>query len=173
MTIVYLLMLMLPAGAAAQTAAAEAPPIVANPGRYGPYYHLRMVLTAESVRLGDSDRQVRDGGQFEIRLRPDHFPIPAPACSGALILRMPWSSSLTPGAAEKIQAKAAVLDRIRRLESNPGERVPVVVELNPYVRVTHTSPLRVALTGCNVFFRHALGGYVDHLEPIASGRQAR
>jgi hypothetical protein len=167
-TILAFVMLMMSAQPAKQATAVQVPSIVTNPGRYGPYYHLRLVLTGESVIFAESDRQVRDGGQFEIRLRRNLFPVQAPACKGALILRMPWTSTATPDRAQKTQAKEALLNRIRRLESTRGETVPVVLELNPYVRVISRSPLRVELTGCNLFFRHASGGYVDRLEPIAA-----
>jgi hypothetical protein len=169
-TILALVMLAMPAWSATQAAPVPAWSIVTNPGRYGPYYHVAFDLTAKSVKFAESDRHVRDGGQFEIRLRAGQFPIQAPACRDSLVLRMPWTSSAAPAAAEKIRTKDALLKRIRELESNRNDTVRIVVELNPYVRVVSRSPLRVELTGCNLFFRHASGGYVDHVEPIASVR---
>jgi hypothetical protein len=154
-----------------QAATGRAPGVVVNAGRYGPYYHLRFALTAESVDFANSDRRARSGGQFELRLRSGRFPIPAPRCRGSIILRMPWTSRSDPNAPEKIRAKQALLQRIRRLERGRGEAVSVVLELNPYVQVLSTSPLELELTECNVFFRHASGGYVDHTDPLpGSGR---
>lgn len=154
----------------AQSVAVPVPPVVVTQGKYGPYYHVPMELRAEDVIFAQSDRQVRDGGQFDIRIRASRFPIPAPSCRGALVLRMPWTSSRQAGAATSIRAKEELLRRIRALESNPSAVVPVVIELNPYVRVVSRSPLRLQLTGCNVFFRHAAGAYVDHVDADASRR---
>jgi hypothetical protein len=143
-----------------------APTIVVNPGRYSPYYHMRFTLTAAAIDFTTSDRKPRDGGQFELRLRPEHFPVPAPRCGTSLILRMPWTAPTVPEAAEKIVAKQALLERILALEHTPDAVVSVVLELNPYVELISRTPLRLRLTGCNVFFRQALGGYVDDTGPL-------
>ena len=140
--------------------------IVVNPGRYGPYYHMRFMLTAAAIDFTASDRRARSGGQFELRLWPEHFPIPAPHCRSSLILRMPWTAPNVPEATKKIVAKQALLERILSLEHNPNAVVPVVLELNPYVELISSTPLRLQLTQCNVFFRHAFGGYVDDAEPL-------
>ena len=141
-------------------------PIVAQPGRYGPYYHLRLELTAADVDFAASDRRARSGGQFQLRLRRDRFPVAAPRCRGPIILRMPWTAPDTPDAADKIAAKEALLARLLALAEAPGEAVAVVLELNPYVEVVSRTPLRVRLTGCNVFFRQAFGAYVDRTGPV-------
>jgi hypothetical protein len=140
--------------------------IVVNPGRYGPYYHMRFVLTAAAIDFTASDRRARSGGQFELRLRPEHFPVPAPHCRSSLILRMPWTAPNVPEATKKIVAKQALLERILTLEQNPQAVVPVVLELNPYVEIVSSTPLQLRLTQCNVFFRQAVGGYVDDTGPL-------
>lgn len=140
--------------------------VVVNPGRYGPYYHMRFVLTAAAIDFTTSDRRARSGGQFELRLRPEHFPIPAPHCRSSLILRMPWTAPNVPEATQKIVAKQALLERILTLEQDPNAVVPVVLELNPYVEIISSTPLRLRLTQCNIFFRHAFGGYVDDTGPL-------
>ena len=140
--------------------------IVVNPGKYHPYYHMRFELRAEGIDFRRSDNAVRSGGQFEIWLRPEHFPVAAPYCRGLLILRMPWTSPQTSGAAEKISAKEKLLARISALEHGPEAAVPVTVELNPYVEVISQNPLKARLTQCNVFFRHASGAYIDHAGPL-------
>jgi hypothetical protein len=142
--------------------------IVVNPGRYGPYYHLRFELTAQAVDFALSDNVIRSGGQFEIRLRPESFPIAAPKCRTSLILRMPWTAPETPDAEEKIEAKRALLKRILALQKDSHETVPVVIELNPYVEVTNRKPLQLRLTQCNIFFRQAFGAYVDHTAPVTN-----
>lgn len=143
--------------------------IFANPGKYGPYYHLQLQLKASSIDFDLSDSTPRSGGQFEIRLRPESFPVPAPNCRGPIILRMPWTAPDTPGAKEKIAAKEALLKRILALRQLSEETLSVVVELNPYVEVASRDPFKVRLTQCNIFFRHGLGAYIDHTNPLKPG----
>jgi hypothetical protein len=140
--------------------------IVVNEGRYGPYYHLRLELTANAIYFAQSDRTARSGGQFEIKLRREMFPVPAPRCRGAIILRMPWTSPLATDVKEKIAAKQELLKRILELEKRSGGIVPVVIELNPYVKAVSRVPLKLELTQCNVFFRDAHGAYIDNTEPV-------
>ena len=142
--------------------------IVVNPGRYGPYYHLRLELTAQAVDFAASDNAISSGGQFEIRLRREYFPVPAPKCRTSLILRMPWTSPETAGAKEKVEAKAVLLKRILALQKDSRAAVPVVIELNPYVEVINHKPLRLRLNQCNVFFRQAFGAYVDHTGAVTN-----
>ena len=140
--------------------------IVVNAGRYGPYFHLRYELTSESIDFSQSDREASPGGQFEVRLRPEHFPVPAPNCRGLLILRMPWTPPDLPDAGGKVEVKRKLLEQILALEARTGASVTVVVELNPYVEVIDPDPLRLRLTRCNIFFRNAAGAYVDHIGPL-------
>jgi hypothetical protein len=140
--------------------------IVVNPGRYGSYYHLSLALKADVIEFAQSDRVARSGGQFELRLRREKFPVPAPNCRGPIILRMPWTSLQSVEAKKKIAAKEDLLKRIWALEKHPTEVLPVVIELNPYVEVVSNTPLKVQLTQCNVFFRDAYGAYVDDTGPV-------
>jgi hypothetical protein len=141
--------------------------VTVNPGRYGPYYHVRYGLTAAAIDFQQSDRSARGGGQFELRVRASRFPIAAPRCRRWIILRMPWTAPSDAGAAEKIAAKVDLLHRIQALRSAPKDVLPVTLELNPYVKAVEHSPLRLELTECNVFFRHRLGAYVDSTGPAA------
>lgn len=140
--------------------------ITVNQGRYGSYYHLRLALKADVIDFGQSDRVARSGGQFELKLHREKFPVPAPNCRGPIILRMPWTSPQAIEAKKKIAAKEHLLRRILMLENHPNEAVSVVIELNPYVEVVSRTPLKVQLTQCNVFFRDASGAYIDDTEPL-------
>jgi hypothetical protein len=142
------------------------PDIFLNKGRYGPYYHLRLALKAEAIDFAQSDRTAPSGGQFELRLRREKFPVPAPNCRGPIILRMPWTSPQAVEAKKKIAVKEDLLKRIWALEKYPNEALPVVIELNPYVKVVSHTPLKVQLTQCNVFFRDADGSYIDDTGPF-------
>ncbi|MDJ0891559.1 MAG: hypothetical protein QNK18_10260 [Gammaproteobacteria bacterium] len=149
----------------ARAACEPGPEIVTNPGRHGPYYHLCLGLRAAMVDFGSSDRETHAGGQFEVRVERDSFPVAAPACRGAIILRMPWTALQKRAYEAKVSAKRRLLARIRALEESREALLPVAIELNPYMRVLSRGPAVIELTGCNVFFRHADGGYVDHLQP--------
>jgi hypothetical protein len=142
------------------------PDITVSSGRYGSYYHMQFDLTAAGIDFDKSDKAASSGGQFELRLKPEYFPIPAPHCTGALILRMPWTAPDVPQADAKVAAKKALLAHIWGLARNPDARVSVELELNPYVEIISRSPLRLQLTECNVFFRQAFGGYVDYSGPL-------
>jgi len=79
---------------------------------------------------------------------------------------MPWTPPDVQDADAKIEVKRQLLARIRALAEAPGDVVTVVLEMNPYVEVVSRDPLRLQLTQCNVFFRQAQGGYVDHTGPV-------
>jgi hypothetical protein len=140
--------------------------IVVNQGRYGPYYHLRLDLRADVIDFLRSDQAPRSGGQFELKLRPEKFPVPAPKCRGPIILRMPWTSPQAINAKRKIAAKENLLKRILALQKQPKAVLPVVIELNPYIEIVKRQPLKVQLTQCNVFFRASDGEYIDYTGPL-------
>jgi hypothetical protein len=142
------------------------PEITVSSGRYASYYQMRFDLTAPAIDLDKSDKTASSGGQFALRLKPEYFPIQAPHCRGTLILRMPWTAPDVAQAGAKITAKKALLARVWALERNPSLRIPVELELNPYVEVISQSPLRLRLTECNVFFRQAFGGYIGYSDPL-------
>lgn len=142
--------------------------IVVNRGRYGSYYHLQMELKAEVIDFARSDHLARSGGQFELRLLPQRFPVAAPQCPDAIILRMPWTSPRVHDAKAKIAAKEELLKRLLALRQAPHATLPVVIELNPYVKVISRAPLKLQLTQCNVFFRDNNGAYVDNTKPASA-----
>jgi hypothetical protein len=119
------------------------PEITVSTGRYRSYYQMQFDLTAATIDFDKSDRVASSGGQFELRLKPEQFPIPAPHCRGSLILRMPWTAPDVPQADAKKAAKKALLARMWELERSPSLNVPVELELNPYVEIISRSPLRL------------------------------
>lgn len=135
--------------------------IVSNPGKYGRYYHMRFELKEQVIDFDHSDRASRSGGQFEIRIKREQFPLAAPHCKAPLILRMPWTPSTIAGAKEKIAKKQALLKRILALQGDAASSLWIVIELNPYVKVVRQKPLTLQLTQCNIFFRDYNGEYVD------------
>ena len=147
------------------------------PGKYSDYYHLKFTLTPENTKLAipvaqDSGSKNSDEfmftswGQFQIFIPKEMFPIEAPNCKQYIILRMPWTNPSVPESDGYIVEKQSLFQQIRRLKTGKNVTTDVIIELNPYVAVKNKDPLKVELTGCNVFFRHAHGRYIDYLGPL-------
>lgn len=97
------------------------------------------------------DYGFNQGGQFEVLVPKEYFPITAPECNSNIIIRMPYS--------ENESKKRNLYDKLLTAE----KPVPVILELNPYVKVLEEEPLKVELQFCNVFFRHKNREYYDSL----------
>jgi hypothetical protein len=129
-----------------QSFAAE---IKVNSGKYSNYYHMKFELLSGQYEL-NTEYGFNKGGQFEVFVPKEHFPIAAPNCNENIIIRMPYSESETK--------KRALFDSL-----SASQTVSVTLELNPYINVLKTSPLEIELQYCNVFFRHRSGNYFDQL----------
>lgn len=156
--------------------------IKVSPGKYKDYYHLRYDLTPENCELSVplTERQPRyatrndytfeDGGQFEVFIRRDQFPVKSPDGKWEfLILRMPWTNPDLGVAEHSISRKRSLYDAILKMKKEGEGSVSVVVELNPFVQISRKEPLSLELTGRNVFFRQALGQYINYLGPLQKG----
>ncbi|MDO6685273.1 MULTISPECIES: hypothetical protein [unclassified Agarivorans] len=124
------------------------------------YHHLKLSLNDQSIssiKEFSADQFVMNGGQFEVRVLQNSFPIKAPNCKGDLILRMPWTNSDLSAAEVFIDEKYNVYKAIVGASKSEGSNVDVYLELNPYVQMTGDD---FELTECNVFFRHANGQYI-------------
>ena len=124
--------------------------VTVNPGKYSDYYHMPYLLQPGKYQVNDA-YGFNDGGQFEVLVPKQYFPVPAPNCRRNIIIRMPWS--------EHEATKKALYETLL----TATEPVPVILELNPYVEVLQEQPLSLELTYCNVFFRHRNGDYYRHL----------
>jgi len=123
--------------------------IKVNAGKYSNYYHMKFELTSGQYKL-NTEYGFNKGGQFEVFVPKEHFPIAAPNCNENVIIRMPYSESEAK--------KRALFDSLVA-----SQTVTVTLELNPYINVLNTSPLEIELQHCNVFFRHRSGDYFDQL----------
>ena len=132
---------------ASGSACEPGPGIVANPGRYGSYYHRCLALGARMIDFEASDRVASSGGQFEVRLHRETFPIAAPACQGSIILRMPWTAPGKDDYAAKVEDKRRLLARIRELERSDKALLPVVVELVSGTKLPVATPSFKQLPG--------------------------
>ncbi len=156
-------------GALAQDTGTVQPPgvIVANQSGDRTYHHITFNLTPDDLVL-DQETMSRalaymltDGGQFEIYVRPNLLPIETPTCEGGVIVRMPWTIPTLSDADEAVAEKAALLAEFDALRAGQTAMVQSTIELDPYLTIDDAGqPL--ALTQCNVFFRHASGRYIDH-----------
>jgi hypothetical protein len=144
-------------------------------GKYEDYYHIRFTLTPDNTLLelkgydkyGPSKYEFSDG-QFEIFVTKDKFPIPAPKCSGYIILRMSMTLDDVANKEKYIAEKKSLFDRIKKMKETKSGNIDVVIELNPYIMVKSKEPLIIELTECNVFFRNAGGRYINYVGQLQS-----
>lgn len=144
--------------------------ISVSKGKYKDYYHIQLSLKDIPFKIS-SDNNGKDyskhskkdlidnGGQFEILIPSNKFPISAPNCKSNIKVRMPWTNSSLPNSIDLIKDKIKVLDSLLTADSPPV----ITLELNPYINVFSKQPLKLELKNCNVFFRHAKGKYIDYL----------
>ena len=133
-------------------------------------WHINHKNLAESGRWTERDLayQLADGGQFEVYVRPDHFPVSAPKCTDMIILRMPWTDNRYQDADIKIATKRALLAEFVALRDlGLDEPLRVVLELDPYIVEKSGTEFGLELTDCVVFFRHAAGAYIPSAEPLS------
>jgi hypothetical protein len=143
------------------------------PGKYNDFYHVKYTLKKATIcrELSDKRRLTStflDGGQFEVLIPKEQFPVSAPNCKKHIILRMPWTNPALLNAPLFIEQKRHLFGQIEALKKGDVDEIDVVIELNPYVRVKNQAPLELELERCNVFFRHAHGQYVDYVGPLKS-----
>ena len=120
-----------------------------NSGKYSDYYHIKYELTSGQYKV-NSDYGFNKGGQFEVLVPKQYFPIDAPNCKNDIIIRMPYS--------ENEEIKRKLYDDLVS-----AKNAVVTLELNPYVNVLKKEPLKLELEYCNVFFRQRSGDYYDQL----------
>jgi len=154
------------------TSCAETTLISTSKGKYKDYYHIQMNLKNIPFTFSSDDKGKKyntydhksiasNGGQFEILIPKEHFPIKAPKCSSNIIVRMPWTNSSFSNSDDLIKKKVNVF---KRLIDNKGD-LTITIELNPYITVLSKKPLNLELKNCNVFFRQSNGRYIDYLGP--------
>ena len=137
-------------------------PYTVNLGGNGKtYYHLLYELSPKnllSVERVSQQQFVANGGQFELLINKAEFPIPAPQCKSDIILRMPWVAP-QHDVSEKYQLYLAIVN----LADTQQGRVPVAIELNPYIEKNEDG---IQLQHCNVFFRHSRNHYISHIHAL-------
>lgn len=122
------------------------------------YFHVPYTLTADNivdVEPISTEQLIADGGQFEILIKKEAFPVRAPNCQANIIARMPWTDQK-----EKIDSRVTAYNGIKSVLKGEAASTDVVLELNPYVDQDKDGAY---LTQCNVFFRVHQGQYINHL----------
>ena len=161
-------------------ATAGTPDIAVSPGKYNNYYHIRLTLHSDDFELSipasqrppkysdDNDYLFNEGGQFEVFIKRDSFPIPLKGSPNSryITLRMPRTNPEIPGATLFINEKKQVFDELADIKKSHYKSLTVAVELNPYIKVVQESPLSLQLTEPNVFFRQAFGRYINYIGPL-------
>lgn len=123
------------------------------------HFYLCYELTAARVNF-TTDSRFLDGGQFEVRIPRNKFPIPAPKCRSDIILRMPWTDPRVEDASRKVEEKRKLFDAIMALKAGGTQSISIMVDLAPYVREVAHDPLQLELTQCNIFFAERSGAVV-------------
>ena len=154
--------------------------IVTSQEKHTDYYHIKFRLLSDDFELSlpDSGRAqihsdnyddlFNEGGQFEVFIKRDAFPIPLKESQNSkyIILRMPWTNPETPGASLFVNEKKRLFDELVGIKKSHFESLMVVVELNPYIEVLKQNPLSLQLTEPNVLFRQAYGRYINYTGPL-------
>ena len=122
------------------------------------YFHVPYTLTADNMVDAEpipTEQLIADGGQFEILIKKEAFPVRAPNCQANIIARMPWTDQK-----EKLNSRITAYNDIQSVLNGETAAIDAVLELNPYVDQDEDGPY---LTQCNVFFRVHQGQYINHL----------
>jgi len=147
--------------------------ISVSKGKYKDYYHIQLDIknipyTFSKDEKGNlykdytQEMLVNNGGQFEILIPVDQFPVPSPNCSKNIILRMPWTNPASSKSKTFLSEKYELFEDLKRKDGD----LTVAIELNPYINVVSQNPLKLELKNCNVFFRHSKGKYIDYVGKI-------
>jgi len=156
------------------------PCIYTVPGRIGDCYHLPFTLTPKNCELsistsertpkygGSNEYEFAEGGQFEVFIKKENFPIPVSNHKGRyVILRMPYTFSGQTNALASLTDKRKLFDRIQKMKSENKGSVNIIVELlREYIIIKKKKPLTIELEYPNVWFRHAYGKYIDYVGPL-------
>lgn len=146
--------------------------VFSHKGKHSIYYHMAFTLNNSNFDFSKDEENkpyysytVQDlkdaGGQFEIIIPVDKFPITSLNCKNDIILRMPWSDLNN---SKGISGKIDLFNSLKEIKTLTKDKIDVTLELNPYVKADSKANHGVVLTSCNVFFRHARGVYINDVK---------
>lgn len=93
-------------------------------------------------------------GQFEIRLRPQDFPLRAPHCRQNIILRMPGVAPDSADRADKLQQRWSLYQQVLGVRLGRVEAVALPIDTHRYVQRLRSGE-RI-LQFCNAFLDFAI-----------------
>lgn len=123
-------------------------------------------MSKNDFRLNERYGFVTENGQFELYLKPEATGIATPGCEEHVTVRMPATLSDDPDAEASIEEKKQLFVALQSVQESATPSQDITVEFNPYVRELSESPLELALTRCNIFFRAHRGRYIDNTDPL-------
>jgi hypothetical protein len=111
----------------------------------------------------------REGGQFDVLIKREHFPlqVPASCCNHYLILTMPYTNPRLEGGDTKIAAKRSLFEQIEKLKAAKSGKLRVIIDVTWYAVIEKEEPLSVSLKDRQIYFRHWNGGYLGTTEAVA------
>ena len=92
-----------------------------------------------------------DGGQFQVLIPKEHFPVPAPNCKKNVIFRMPWVSHEDPLRSAKLDARWDIFQSLYAVKEGKKVSILMYVASGPYMKMKKDGT-RV-LEYCNAFIK--------------------
>jgi hypothetical protein len=129
-------------------------------------YLSKIELTQSDFSINKDYGFVAESGQFELFLAPDILPVDTQVCETRVILRMPATISDGPMLKRNVEEKRRLFEELQAVQRGDSPKKTVSVELSPYVRKLPDSDATLALTRCNVFFRHHRGRHISHTDSL-------
>jgi hypothetical protein len=103
--------------------------------------------------------ELGENGYFNLYISKDSFPVTAPNCNSKWL-----KVTMKGGDQAGLESKRKLWDQLQALQSGELDEAKVIIELNPYISIVNSDPLKLELHYCNVWFRTAYGKYVAHTE---------
>ncbi|WP_157269368.1 hypothetical protein [Azohydromonas aeria] len=136
-------------------AALALPPVVAAHGDSGEGAAVATLARAAIVAVEPAAGLTREAfgerwGQFEIQVRRQDFPVPAPHCRRHVILRVPAVAPDAPGREQQLEQRWTLYRQALAVQAGREAALQVPLDLSLY---TERSDGKVALRYCNAYAR--------------------
>jgi len=92
-----------------------------------------------------------DGGQFQVLIPKEHFPVPAPNCEKNVIFRVPWVAHEDPLRSAKLDARWNLFQSLYAVKEGKRESILVYVASGPYMKTKKDGTRE--LEYCNAFIK--------------------
>jgi hypothetical protein len=118
---------------------------------------ITVTLTANDITSISLPKEIErsafdfDGGQFQILIPKERFPIPAPNCNKNVIFRMPGVPHEDPSRSAKLDARWDLFQSLHAVKEGKKESVLVYVASGPYMKTKKDGARE--LEYCNAFIK--------------------